>query len=191
MEWKICSVAAVTSAKRKIDYVCRGSEGGKGLLAALRIGCGGAFIIEEFLTRDVVNVCVPLFASLKSRHGMWTHSCTRSHAKAEEVEEVDGRIPVTILTGFLGAGKTTLLNYILKEKHGMKIAVIENEFGEIGIDDALVRKRYETEEEIFEMNNGCICCTVRGDLIRILKKILKRKTKIDALMIEVRMCVLD
>ena len=73
----------------------------------------------------------------------------------------------------------------------MKIAVIENEFGEIGIDDALVRKRYETEEEIFEMNNGCICCTVRGDLIRILKKILKRKTKIDALMIEVRMCVLD
>jgi G3E family GTPase len=81
------------------------------------------------------------------------------------------RTPVTVLTGFLGAGKTTLLNYVLQENHGRKIAVIENEFGEVGIDDALV---LESDEEIFEMNNGCICCTVRGDLVRVLAKLLRR-----------------
>ncbi len=81
------------------------------------------------------------------------------------MSEVDTRVPVTVVTGFLGSGKTTLVNYILSENHGKRIAVIENEFGEIGIDDALV---IDAEEEIFEMNNGCICCTVRGDLIRIL-----------------------
>ncbi|WP_354671321.1 GTP-binding protein [Streptomyces sp. S.PB5] len=72
----------------------------------------------------------------------------------------DEQVPVTVLTGFLGSGKTTLLNRILTEHHGMRIAVIENEFGEIGIDDTLV---LDAEEEILEMNNGCICCTVRGD----------------------------
>ena len=77
----------------------------------------------------------------------------------------DSKVPVTVVTGFLGSGKTTLVNYILSEYHGKRIAVIENEFGEVGIDDALV---IDAEEEIFEMNNGCICCTVRGDLIRIL-----------------------
>ena len=96
----------------------------------------------------------------------------------------DTRVPVTILTGYLGSGKTTLLNYILGENHGKKIAVIENEFGEVGIDDALVNRRIETEEEVFEMNNGCICCTVRGDLIRILNKLFQRKSKFDAILIE-------
>ena len=91
------------------------------------------------------------------------------------------RIPVTILTGFLGAGKTTLLNRILTEQHGLKIAVIENEFGEIGIDHELV---INADEELFEMNNGCICCTVRGDLIRILGNLLKRKDKFDHILIE-------
>jgi G3E family GTPase len=91
------------------------------------------------------------------------------------------RIPVTILTGFLGAGKTTLLNRILSEHHGQRIAVVENEFGEIGIDNALV---INADEEIFEMNNGCICCTVRGDLIRILGNLMRRRDKFDAILIE-------
>jgi len=91
------------------------------------------------------------------------------------------RTPVTVLTGFLGSGKTTLLNRILTENHGKRIAVIENEFGEIGVDNELV---VNAEEEIFEMNNGCICCTVRGDLIRILGNLMKRKDKFDHIMIE-------
>ena len=102
---------------------------------------------------------------------------------ATAIKGGDSRVPATVLTGFLGSGKTTLLNYILTQEHGLKIAVIENEFGEVGVDDALVRKKYDTQEEIFEMNNGCICCTVRGDLIRILGKILK-KGKMDAIIIE-------
>jgi len=88
--------------------------------------------------------------------------------------EQDQMVPVTILTGFLGAGKTTLLNRILKEDHGHRIAVIENEFGETGVDSEIIEK---TEEQIVEMNNGCICCTVRGDLIRILGDLKDRRQK--------------
>jgi G3E family GTPase len=95
--------------------------------------------------------------------------------------ETDTRVPVTVVTGFLGSGKTTLVNYILSANHGKRIAVIENEFGEIGIDDALV---IDAEEEIFEMNNGCICCTVRGDLIRILGTLMKRRDKFDYILVE-------
>jgi G3E family GTPase len=91
------------------------------------------------------------------------------------------RIPVTVLTGFLGSGKTTLLNRILTENHGQRIAVIENEFGEIGVDQELV---INAEEEIFEMNNGCICCTVRGDLIRILGSLMSRRDKFDRIVLE-------
>ncbi|UXA17583.1 GTP-binding protein [Mycobacterium sp. SMC-4] len=93
----------------------------------------------------------------------------------------DSRVPVTVITGFLGSGKTTLVNRILTENHGRRIAVIENEFGEVGIDDALV---LDAEEEIFEMNNGCICCTVRGDLIRILGALMRRRDKFDQILIE-------
>ena len=95
--------------------------------------------------------------------------------------ETQQRVPVTILTGFLGSGKTTLLNRILSEEHGKRIAVIENEYGEVGIDQALV---IDAEEEIFEMSNGCICCTVRGDLIRVLGNLMKRRDKFDYVLVE-------
>jgi G3E family GTPase len=91
------------------------------------------------------------------------------------------KIPVTVLTGYLGAGKTTLLNRILTEQHGKRYAVIVNEFGEVGIDNDLV---VGADEEVFEMNNGCICCTVRGDLIRIMDGLMKRKGKFDAIIVE-------
>ncbi|CDM97577.1 MULTISPECIES: CobW family GTP-binding protein [Limnospira] len=91
------------------------------------------------------------------------------------------RIPTTVLTGYLGAGKTTLLNYILTAQHGKRIAIIVNEFGEIGIDNQLV---LNSDEEILEMNNGCICCTVRGDLIRIVTNLVERSEDFDYLVIE-------
>ena len=91
------------------------------------------------------------------------------------------QVPVTVLTGYLGAGKTTLLNRILSEQHGKKYAVIVNEFGELGVDNDLV---VNADEEVFEMNNGCICCTVRGDLIRIIEGLMKRKEKFDGILVE-------
>ncbi len=91
------------------------------------------------------------------------------------------KIPVTVLTGYLGAGKTTLLNRILSEDHGKRYAVIVNEFGEVGIDNELI---VGADEEVFEMNNGCVCCTVRGDLIRVLSGLMKRKGKFDAIIVE-------
>ena len=96
-------------------------------------------------------------------------------------EQIAQKIPVTVLTGYLGAGKTTLLNRILSENHGKKYAVIVNEFGEIGIDNDLI---IGADEEVFEMNNGCVCCTVRGDLVRIMEGLMKRKGKFDAIIVE-------
>lgn len=90
-------------------------------------------------------------------------------------------IPVTVLTGYLGAGKTTLLNNLLTATHGKKYAVVINEFGELGVDNDLV---VDADEEVFEMNNGCVCCTVRGDLIRIISGLMKRKTKFDGIIVE-------
>jgi len=114
-------------------------------------------------------------------------------AKLESSDKIgvgsDDKVPVTVLTGFLGSGKTTLLNHILEAHHGKRIAIIENEFGEVGIDDNLVKGGSMAEEEnIVEMNNGCICCTVRGDLISGLKKLIKNSTKqgkaLDGVLIE-------
>jgi G3E family GTPase len=97
------------------------------------------------------------------------------------MQATPNQTPVTVITGYLGAGKTTLLNRILSEAHGKRYAVIVNEFGEVGIDNDLV---VNAEEEIFEMNNGCICCTVRGDLIRILAGLMRRKSRIDGIIVE-------
>ncbi len=96
-------------------------------------------------------------------------------------DSTTAQIPVTVLTGYLGAGKTTLLNRILTEQHGHKYAVVINEFGELGVDNDLV---VDTDEEVFQMNNGCICCTVRGDLIRILNGLMRRRGKFEGILIE-------
>src|SRR5205814_9884291 len=101
--------------------------------------------------------------------------------RTQSDKKMTDKVPVTVLTGYLGAGKTTLLNRILSEPHGQKYAVIVNEFGEIGIDNELV---VGADEEVFEMNNGCICCTVRGDLVRIIDGLMRRKGKFDAIIVE-------
>jgi len=97
------------------------------------------------------------------------------------MSEAQTQIPVTVLTGYLGSGKTTLLNRILSENHGRRYAVIVNEFGEIGIDNDLI---VESDEEIYEMNNGCVCCTVRGDLIRVVEGLTRRPGRFDAIVVE-------
>src|ERR1700740_3621558 len=110
------------------------------------------------------------------------HLGAMAHAAAVAKDAVmTEKIPVTVLTGFLGSGKTTLLNRILAENHGQRIAVIENEFGEIGVDQDLV---INADEEILETNNGCICCTVRGDLVRILGELVQRRDRFDRIVLE-------
>ena len=112
-----------------------------------------------------------------------TEDMASNAAEAKEAykNSVDGRVPVTVLTGFLGAGKTTLLNHLLSENHGLKFAIIENEFGEVGIDEKILgtdKLKEKIDEEIIEVMNGCICCTVRGDLVTTLKKIISKSSQI-------------
>ena len=104
-----------------------------------------------------------------------------SEASTQAPAQAPAQIPVTVLTGYLGSGKTTLLNRILQENHGKRYAVIVNEFGEIGIDNDLI---VESDEEIYEMNNGCVCCTVRGDLIRVVEGLMRRPGRFDAIVVE-------
>ena len=104
-----------------------------------------------------------------------------SEASTQAPAQAPAQIPVTVLTGYLGSGKTTLLNRILSEGHGRRYAVIVNEFGEIGIDNDLI---VESDEEIYEMNNGCVCCTVRGDLIRVVEGLMRRPGRFDAIVVE-------
>lgn len=101
-----------------------------------------------------------------------------------EMSDETQKTPVTIVTGFLGAGKTTLVNHILRGDHGLKIAVIENEFGAVSIDDALVSENIKEKEDVISMDNGCVCCTVRGDLVRALLTLRDRGKKFDAVIIE-------
>src|SRR4051794_2831184 len=126
--------------------------------------------------RAISKQCVQADASLSP----WNPR-RRPYVTAQTERSMSDKIPVTVLTGYLGAGKTTLLNRILSEPHGQKFAVIVNEFGEIGIDNDLI---VGADEEVFEMNNGCICCTVRGDLVRIIDGLMRRKGKFDAIIVE-------
>lgn len=110
---------------------------------------------------------------------------TEEEDPAEEaVVSDDDKTPVTVVTGFLGSGKTTLVNYILKEQHGKKICVIENEFGEVNIDDTLVKENLRSNEEIISMDNGCVCCTVRGDLVKALEQLIPRRNTFDHVVLE-------
>jgi len=103
---------------------------------------------------------------------------------AKEEEETNTLTPITVVTGFLGAGKTTLVNYILKEQNEWKIAVLENEFGEVSIDDGLVAESLDAPEDLITMDNGCVCCSVRGDLIRTLGQLQSSRKKFDAILLE-------
>mmetsp|Transcript_123696 Transcript_123696/g.385166 ORF Transcript_123696/g.385166 Transcript_123696/m.385166 type:complete len:556 (-) Transcript_123696:332-1999(-) len=116
------------------------------------------------------------------------YNARKEHNDERRKREEEAKVPVTVITGFLGSGKTTLLNRILREQHGKRIAVIENEFGEVGIDSSLVEQAERTTETIVEMNNGCICCTLRGDFIEGMKKVMKdvraRGSRLDSVLIE-------
>src|SRR5215813_9565590 len=133
-----------------------------------------------FFAKVLMKSCIGQLRSSIERHDGIRQ---RMHIYGGQTEfaRMPDKLPVTVLTGYLGAGKTTLLNRILSEPHGHKYAVIVNEFGEVGIDNDLI---VGADEEIFEMNNGCVCCTVRGDLVRIIDGLMRRKGKFDAIILE-------
>jgi len=133
-----------------------------------------------FFAKVLMKSCIGQLRSSIERHD-GIRQRMHIYGRQTEFARMPDKLPVTVLTGYLGAGKTTLLNRILSEQHGHKYAVIVNEFGEVGIDNDLI---VGADEEIFEMNNGCVCCTVRGDLVRIIDGLMRRKGKFDAIILE-------
>src|SRR5690606_25221034 len=117
----------------------------------------------------------------RAKRGASSYMEATNPLRGSDMSDTQTQIPVTVLTGYLGSGKTTLLNRILSENHGKRYAVIVNEFGEIGIDNELI---VESDEEIYEMSSGCVCCTVRGDLIRVVEGLMRRPGRFDAIIIE-------
>jgi len=163
------------------------------LIPELRANLQQMFEVRGDMVRGLgANKRAALDYSCAIRLGADTSTLKAKKDMVEEPPKEDsksGKVPVTVITGYLGSGKTTLLNRILHETHGKRIAVIENEFGEVGIDDALIETGPMTmEENIIEMSNGCLCCTVRGDLIAGLKKLIKNSMKngkpLDGVLIE-------
>jgi len=118
------------------------------------------------------------------QHAVLSPRTVLASTMSEKEEEAKNLTPITVVTGFLGAGKTTLVNYILKEQNEWKIAVLENEFGEVSIDDGLVAEALDAPEDLITMDNGCVCCSVRGDLIRTLGQLQSSRKKFDAILLE-------
>eukprot|EP00468_Gymnochlora_sp_CCMP2014_P009741 CAMPEP_0167762442 /NCGR_PEP_ID=MMETSP0110_2-20121227/12769_1 /TAXON_ID=629695 /ORGANISM="Gymnochlora sp., Strain CCMP2014" /LENGTH=586 /DNA_ID=CAMNT_0007649315 /DNA_START=55 /DNA_END=1815 /DNA_ORIENTATION=- len=193
MEKDLCGASAA-SAGRAMVLLERSELKDKDRLLAHNLGLR-AYSLIDFMAPKAASVDASKATELDKSNELYKGikayaddlAAFVSRRSKERKAYEDSKVPVTVLTGFLGSGKTTLLNYILKEQKEKKYAVIENEFGAVGVDDQLIRNKFDSDEDIIEMNNGCICCTVRGDLIKTLKKInfmIAKGKKFDGVIIE-------